>query len=259
MQPTLTHLKSWARQAGAILRNGQKTSFKIEHKGRVDLVTEMDKLSEDFVLGQIRQNFPGHHIVSEEIGSIAGFDDCDCTWYVDPLDGTVNYAHGVPLYVVSIGYGESGKMKLGVIYDPVRNEMYSAEAGKGAWLNNRRIHVSGQTDLLQGLMVTGFPYDIIGEYSNNLENFNRLSMVSQGVRRLGSAALDMCYIACGRLDGYWEVRLKPWDLAAGWLIVQEAGGTVTDLDGNPDIMHPPYSIVAATPALHTDILRELKK
>ena len=258
MQPTLSQLKTWARQAGAILRRGQKTSFKIEHKGRVDLVTEMDKLSEDYLLGQIRQHFPDHAIVSEESGSFEGSNHCDCTWFVDPLDGTVNYAHGVPLYVVSIGYGEYGKMKLGVIYDPTRNEMFSAEAGKGAWLNNRRIRVSGQTEILQALMVTGFPYDIIGQYTNNLENFNRLSLVSQGVRRLGSAAMDMCYIACGRLDGYWEVRLKPWDLAAGWLIVTEAGGTVSDLDGNPDLMHPPYSIVASTPALHSDMLKELK-
>ncbi len=259
MQPTLSHLKNWARQAGDLLRRGQKTSFKIEHKGRVDLVTEMDKLSEDYLLGQIRQHFPHHAIVSEESGNFEGSSDCDCTWFVDPLDGTVNYAHGVPIYVVSIGYGEHGKMKLGVIYDPTRNEMFSAEAGKGAWLNNRRIRVSGQTELLQGLMVTGFPYDIIGQYSNNLENFNRVSLVSQGVRRLGSAAMDLCYIACGRLDGYWEVRLKPWDLAAGWLIVSEAGGTVSDLDGNPDIMHPPYSILAATPALHGQILKEIKK
>jgi myo-inositol-1(or 4)-monophosphatase len=241
------------------LRDGQKTKFKIEHKGRVDLVTEMDKRSEDYVLGEIRRSFPGHHIISEESGPISGHDASPSHWYVDPLDGTVNYAHGVPLWVVSIGYAEHGKMKLGVIYDPTRNEMFSAQAGKGAWLNNRRIRVSGQTDLLQGLMVTGFPYDIIGEYSNNLDNFNRLSLVSQGVRRFGSAAMDLCYIACGRLDGYWEVRLKPWDLAAGWLIATEAGATVTDLDGNPDIMHAPYSILAATPALHAEMLKELQQ
>lgn len=259
MQPTLSQLKTWARQAGKILRDGQKTKFKIEHKGRVDLVTEMDKRSEDYILGEIRRNYPGHHIISEESGHINGLDNTTSHWYVDPLDGTVNYAHGVPLYVVSIGYAEHGKMMLGVIYDPTRNEMFSAQAGKGAWLNNRRIRVSGQTDLLQGLMVTGFPYDIIGEYSNNLDNFNRLSLVSQGVRRFGSAAMDLCYIACGRFDGYWEVRLKPWDLAAGWLIVTEAGGTVTDLDGNPDIMHAPYSILAATPALHAEMLKELKQ
>lgn len=259
MPPTLSQIKTWARQAGKILRDGQKTKFKIEHKGRVDLVTEMDKLSEDYVLGEIRSNYPGHHIISEESGHISGHDGSTSHWYVDPLDGTVNYAHGVPLWVVSIGYAENGKMKLGVIYDPTRDEMFSAQAGKGAWLNNRRIQVSGQTDLLQGLMVTGFPYDIIGEYSNNLDNFNRLSLVSQGVRRFGSAAMDLCYIACGRLDGYWEVRLKPWDLAAGWLIVTEAGGTVSDLDGNPDIMHAPYSILAATPALHAEMLKELKQ
>lgn len=259
MQPTLSQLKAWARHAGNILRKGHKSDFKIEHKGRVDLVTEMDRLSEDYLLGQIRQHFPNHAIVSEESGSFEGRNDCDCTWFVDPLDGTINYAHGVPLYVVSIGYAEHGRMKLGVIFDPTRGEMFSAEAGKGAWLNNRRIRVSGQTELLQGLMVTGFPYDIVGQYSNNLDNFNRISLISQGVRRLGSAAMDLCYIACGRVDGFWEVRLRPWDLAAGWLIVTEAGGTVTDLDGNPDIMHPPYSLLAATPALHGQLLAHLRK
>ncbi|HEX7393476.1 MAG TPA: inositol monophosphatase family protein [Anaerolineaceae bacterium] len=256
MAPTLFELKSWALQAGEILRAGVGQEHFIHHKGTVNLVTEMDQRSEDFLVKEIRQHYPDHRIVTEESGLLEGLDT-NC-WYIDPLDGTTNYAHGLPIFSVSIGYAEHGQMKLGVVYDPMQDEMFCAEQGGGAWLDDQPLHVSVISELLQSLLVTGFPYDLLDTPQNNLENFTLLSRMSQGVRRLGSAALDLCYVAAGRLDGYWEVRLSPWDLAAGALMVREAGGVVTSLSGSPDLLQPPYSIVAGNPYLQPELLKLLK-
>lgn len=256
MTPTLFELKSWALQAGEILRAGVGQEHFIHHKGTVNLVTEMDQRSEDFLIKEIRSHYPDHRIVTEESGLLEGLDT-NC-WYIDPLDGTTNYAHGLPIFCVSIGYAEHGDLKLGVVYDPMQDEIFSAEQGGGAWLDDQPLHVSEISELIQSLLVTGFPYDLLDTPQNNLENFTRLSRLSQGVRRLGSAAMDLCYVAAGRLDGYWEVRLSPWDLAAGALIVREAGGVVTSLTGSPDLLQPPYSIVAGNPHLHPELLKLLK-
>jgi myo-inositol-1(or 4)-monophosphatase len=169
----------------------------------------------------------------------------------------VNFAHGVPLFTVSIGYAEGGELRLGAVYEPLRDEMYLAERGRGAWLNGQPIHASAVDNLDQSLLVTGFPYDIRTHPENNLELFTRFMLLSQGVRRLGSAALDLCYVATGRLDGFWEVRLKPWDVAAGGLIAQEAGASVSDTLGGPDYLRPPCSILACAPGIQAQMLAVL--
>ncbi len=252
MSPVLTDLELLARRAGEILRAAYGQGVAVYQKGEIDLVTEADHRSEAFLIGEIRQRFPGHAIVSEESGQIDG-QDC-CVWYIDPLDGTVNFAHGVPIFTVSIGYAEGGQMRLGVVYDPMRDECFSAELGCGARLNGQPIHVSKADDLNHSLMVTGFPYDVRTNPNNNLELYKQFTMNAQGVRRLGSAALDLSYVASGRFDGYWEIRLSPWDLAAGSLIAREAGATVTSLSGETDVMAPPYGILACSPGIHEQML-----
>jgi myo-inositol-1(or 4)-monophosphatase len=252
MKPALSDLERLARQAGELLRRGYEHEHQVEYKSAFNLVTEIDRQSEAFILGEIKHLFPGHQIVSEEIGLVPGLDADQ--WFVDPLDGTVNYAHGIPIFSVSIGYAFDHVLTLGVVFDPMRAEIFTAERGKGAWCNGRRLHVSAVKDLEHSLLVTGFPYDSWSAPRNNLEFFNRFARRTQGVRRLGSATLDLCYVAAGRLDGYWELSLSPWDLAAGGLIAAEAGALVTSLDGQSDFLRPPYSILAAPPGLHEQML-----
>jgi myo-inositol-1(or 4)-monophosphatase len=254
-EPTLELLESLALKAGEILRQGQEQGFSIAHKGEIDLVTEIDHRAEAFLLAEIQRLFPSHHIVAEETGEVQG--DCECAWHVDPVDGTVNYAHGVPFFAVSIAYESRGQLRFGVVYDPMRDECYSAARGQGARLNGRLLRVSSQTDLDQSLLVTGFSYDIRTNPDNNLDHFVRFSLCTQGVRRLGSAALDLCYVAAGRFDGFWEVRIKSYDIAAGGLIAEEAGARVTNLHGSPDYLTPPISILAAPPAVHAQMLAVL--
>ena len=257
MIPKLSDLELLARQAGDILRTGYGRQHQIDRKGLIDLVTEVDRQSEAFLLGELRQRFPGYRILAEESGSQAG-DNC-CIWYIDPLDGTVNYAHAVPFFSVSLALQVDGALRLGVVYDPLRDECFSAEQGQGARLNGQPIHVSDSQDLLHSLLVTGFPYDIRENPNNNLDNYARFSLLTQGVRRLGSAALDLAYVACGRLDGYWELRLNPWDVAAGGLIAREAGATVTNYQGELDFISAPQSILAANPHIHPLMLAALNK
>jgi myo-inositol-1(or 4)-monophosphatase len=254
MHPTLADLQSFARRAGELLLAGAGRGHAASHKGRIDLVTEYDKRSEALLLGLVQQNFPGHAILSEESGNHAGSPGQ--MWYIDPLDGTTNFAHGLPVFAVSIGYADEAGMRLGVVYDPTRDELFSAERGQGAWLNQQRLHVSQVSDLLQCLLTTGFAYEnwVI---ETNLAHFNRFQRLTQGVRRLGSAALDLCYVAAGRMDGYWEVSVYPWDLAAGGLIAAEAGAKVSDVHGDADYLTRPCSILAANPALHAAMLAEL--
>lgn len=261
MTPTLSDLETLARQAGEILRAGFNRrpgfgrSIQVSHKGEIDLVTEIDHRSEDFLLGEIRRRFPSHSVETEESGRLQGNDGQQ--WFIDPLDGTVNYAHGVPLFTVSLAYAENGALQLGVVYDPLQDECFSAERGRGARLNGEPIHVSGTGNLTNSLAVTGFPYDIRTNPENNLDNFMRLSFQTQAVRRLGSAAMDLAWVAAGRLDCFWEIRLNAWDIAAGGLIVQEAGGVVTNLRGGPDFISAPQSILAANPHIHPLMLRAL--
>lgn len=256
MNPTLNDLTAFAKGAGEILRAGyhQKTNH-IQHKSEIDLVTETDRASEAYLIEQITARFPQHHILAEETGETAG--DLTHSWIIDPLDGTTNFAHGLPIFSVSIAYAYQGVTTLGVVYDPMRDELFSAQLGRGAHLNGQPIHAAAQTDLKQSLMVTGFPYDRFTSSNNNLSHTKHFLMRVQGFRRLGSAALDLCYVACGRVDGYWEVALEQWDLAAGALITAEAGAIVSKLDGSPAIFEPPINIMAANPALHTEMLKVL--
>ena len=255
--PTLKDIELLARQAGEILRSGYAHQHQVDHKGIIDLVTEIDHQSEAFILEQIRARFPMHAILAEESGISQGAKEH--MWYVDPLDGTVNYAHNIPIFCVSIAYAHNEVTRFGVIYDPMREECFTAERGRGAWLNGAPLKVSSVTELVNGLLVTGFPYDTWDTSDDNFENFTRFAKMTQGVRRLGSAALDLAYVACGRFDGYWEISLAPWDVAAGGLIAEEAGATVTNVHGGPDYIHKPLSILASTPGLHPLMLEELAK
>ncbi|HSL39002.1 MAG TPA: inositol monophosphatase family protein [Desulforhopalus sp.] len=254
--PHLDDLQEMARQAGRILADGYEQQHTIAFKGKIDLVTEIDRRSEDLLLAEISRRYPGHRVLAEESG---GADGGGQQWYIDPLDGTVNYAHGVPFFCVSIGYAVDGQLALGVVYEPLRDEMFVAERGKGAWLNGRRLAAAAAAELNQALLVTGFPYSVHTSANNNLPQFAGMVTRSRGVRRLGSAALDLCYVAAGRLDGYWEISLKPWDLAAGALIAEEAGAKVTTLDGAANILVEPYSILAANPLMHARMLAELQR
>jgi len=219
-----------ARSAGGLLRRRVDSIREVRHKSAVDIVTDVDLESEQEVCATLQAAFPSHTILGEE-GGVRGGTDTRFRWIVDPLDGTTNYAHGFPFFCVSIGLEVEGRLMLGVAYAPTLDELYVAEAGRGAVVNDRPIQVSGTTELSQGLLATGFPYDR-AQFPRALKSFEVMSMHSQAVRRAGSAVLDLCYVACGRLDGYWEHLVKPWDIAAGALIVLEAGGAVTATDGS---------------------------
>jgi myo-inositol-1(or 4)-monophosphatase len=253
--PTLSEIENLARRAGAILHAGYDREHQINYKGAIDLVTEVDRASEDFLLAEINQHWAGSHIIAEESGITYG--DEDHLWYIDPLDGTVNYAHRIPIFSVSIAYAQAGTMKLGAVYDPMRDEMFTAERGKGARLNGNALHTSNTMELQKSLMVTGFPYDAWNTQQDNFDNFVRFGKLTQGVRRFGSAALDASYVGAGRFDGFWELSLKPCDVAAGGLIAEEAGAIVTNANGDKDYLSQPQSIVAAAPGIHAKLLEGL--
>jgi myo-inositol-1(or 4)-monophosphatase len=263
MKPALSEVESLARLAGEILRAsfnqrpGYGHHLNVDYKSLIDPVTDVDRRSEALLLDEIRSRYPDHRIITEESGNLAG-QDC-CIWYIDPLDGTVNFTHGVPIFSVSIAFAQDDRLELGVVYDPILDECFSAERGRGAWLNGKPIHVSGARDLDHSLLVTGFPYDIRTNPVKNLDNYARFTLRSQGVRRLGSAALDLCYIAAGRLDGYWETVLFAYDMAAGALIAEEAGAVVTDLYGGADYLASPQSVLAANAVIHGQMLAVLQE
>lgn len=253
MEPTLSDLEQLARGAGEILREGYDQPNTIDRKGEINLVTEIDRRSEDYLLETIANKFSTHRVVAEETGGLDGSNHH--LWYIDPLDGTTNYAHKLPIFSVAIAYEKAGELALGVVYDPMHDEMFSAEKGQGAWLNGDSIQPGNAEKLSDSLLVTGFPYDRFENPDNNLNYFNAFALQAQGVRRLGSAALDLCFVACGRVDGFWEIRLEPWDLAAGTIIAREAGALVTKLDGTPEILTAPYNVVAANPTLHGEMMK----
>jgi myo-inositol-1(or 4)-monophosphatase len=257
MPPSLHEVEHWAKQAGTLLKTAYGKPHQIQHKGRIDLVTETDKQSEKLLLDLIRGKYPEHTIITEESGLLnEGSPNC---WYIDPLDGTTNFAHQMPFFAVSLGYAEWGRMKFGVVYDPMREECYSAEKGKGAWLNRTPIRVSDIDNLIDCLLVTGFPYILAPGLDNNMEYFARFGRLTQGPRRMGSAALDLCYVGAGRFDGFWEVNVKAWDYAAGKLIVEEAGGIVTDFAGDEHNPIIPNSLIAANPIIHSQMLAVIQE
>jgi len=225
---------SFAREAGALLLEGYGRIHAPERKGRIDLVTDYDRRSERLLLARVAERFPGHAVLAEESGAHAGAagDAGAPRWLIDPLDGTTNFAHNYPFFCVSIGVESGGALVAGAVYDPVRDELFAAARGGGATLNSAPIHVSAIDRLEDALLVTGFPYDVREHPERHVPDFTAFLTRAQGVRRDGSAALNLCYLACGRFDGFWERHLAPWDMAAGVLIVREAGGTVTRFDGS---------------------------
>lgn len=244
-----------ARQAGEGLRAGLGQAS-VSTKESLEILTQYDLASERIILEAVLGAFPKDAILAEESGARAGGE---WTWFVDPLDGTTNFAHGLPIFSVSIAGGRSDGIEFAVIYDPMRDEMFRAQRGGGAHLNDRRLQTSSTSDLGKSLLVTGFPYDLRENPDNNLDRFASLSRRARAVRRLGSAALDLAYVAAGRFDGYWEVRLSPWDMAAGMLLVTEAGGTVSRIDGGADPLRPPTSIVATNGRIHQALLAALER
>ena len=221
-------MQAMAREAGALLMDYFHKHVKIEYKGDVDLVTVADRTSEKLILERIRHQFPTHDVMGEEGARIE--TGSEYKWYVDPLDGTTNFAHGFPVFCVSLAVERRGQRIAGVIYDPTRDEMFAAELGGGARLNGEAIHVSATSNLGECLVATGFPSH--KRHKNpNIYFYHQITLRTHGVRRAGSAALDLCNVASGRFDGFWEFNLNPWDTAAGVLIVQEAGGKVTDFSG----------------------------
>jgi len=255
MQPTLGFIKDLAYEAGEILLSYSHKELDVKHKSRTDLVTNADHASETFLIQKIQKAFPHHAINAEESGELEG--TAAHQWFIDPLDGTLNYAHGVPNYCVSIGYAYKGKVTLGAIYDPIRGEMFTAERCKGAMLNDSALQVSKQRDLINCMLVTGFPNDIWGSPGDNMDNFFRFSQLAQTIRRMGSASLDIAYVAAGRADGFWRNEVYQWDIAAGALMVEEAGGMVTNIYGESDYLQKPVSIVAANPIIHADMMAVL--
>jgi myo-inositol-1(or 4)-monophosphatase len=221
-----------AREAGGLLMAEFDRPQKIHYKGEVDLVTEADRHSEEAIVTRLHSHFPRHAIIGEEGGSQAAAASARYCWYVDPLDGTTNFAHGFPVFAVSIGLVEEGELVTGVVYNPVLREMFSAVRSEGAYLNQKRIHVSSADRLATSLLGTGFPSHKRSQ-NPNIHYYWEFTLRSHGVRRAGSAALDLCAVACGRFEGFWEFGLKPWDTAAGTLLVREAGGMVTDFSGRP--------------------------
>jgi myo-inositol-1(or 4)-monophosphatase len=223
-------IEAMARKAGALLLERLHDRHTVQYKGEINLVTEADCLSEALIVERIRREFPGHDILTEESPETA--NGSDFRWIIDPLDGTTNYAHGYPVFSVSIALEVKGVIMQGAVYNPMLDELFTAEKGVGAFLNGRRLNVSRTERLSRSLLATGFPYDIREDRNNNINYFKVMVLSAQAVRRTGSAALDLAYIAAGRFDGFWELKLMPWDTAAGWLLVKEAGGCVTDLCGD---------------------------
>jgi len=248
-----------ALAAGAVLRQNYYQPHRITLKGVIDPVTESDFQSQEMIISLIRQRFPDHDFLAEETGVSpppAAASSSPCRWIIDPLDGTVNFAHGYPAFCVSIACEAVGLVQYGVIYDPLRDELFEARRGGGAWLNGQAIRVSRTNRLDRALVTTGFPYDIRERLPETLARMGRILGVVQGLRRGGSAALDMAYIACGRLDGFFEENLKPWDTAAGLLLVQEAGGRITTLEGGDYDIYAP-NILASNQLLHQALLSKL--
>jgi myo-inositol-1(or 4)-monophosphatase len=246
-----------AREAGKLLMQ-HLGAAKVSHKGDIELVTEADLASEKLIIEKIRSYHPQHGILAEESGEavLVGGKRSEWKWIIDPLDGTTNYAHGYPFFCVSIALEHAGVLEVGVVYDPVRDEMFAAERGNGATLNDRKIRVSPIDELNKALVCTGFPYNV-RERPDFTRDFANFTMAAQAVRRDGSAAIDLAYVACGRFDGFWEDGLSPWDIAAGALLIEEARGKTSNFDNGPLSIYNP-KVVATNGLIHDAMLRVLK-
>jgi myo-inositol-1(or 4)-monophosphatase len=245
-----------ALRAGALQRERYGKEFAVHHKGEIDLVTEVDRACETAILETLRSYFPDHDVVTEE--TEIERTGSRFLWFVDPLDGTTNFAHGYPFFCSSIALAKDGQVIAGAVYDPLKDELFTAERGAGAHLNGRRLRVTQTTDLLRALLITGFPYDLRDDLAEKLKLFNRFMGEARAIRRDGAAALDLSYVAAGRVDGFWEERLQPWDMTAGNLFIAEAGGRATRFDGTPVGLRAD-ELVAAGPGLHPLMLEVLAR
>ena len=245
-----------ARTAGTLQRRRLWTEHEINFKGEINLVTEVDRESEALIVAAIRKEWPDHDILAEE--NEYARTGSGCLWVIDPLDGTTNYAHGFPWFGVSIALEIDGVVKAGVIYHPMMEELFTAVQGEGAFLNGDRLRVSRRSPLKNALLATGFPYDLARDNENNFAHFFNFQMAGRAVRRAGAAAIDLAYVAAGRFDGFWECKLKPWDVAAGQLMVTEAGGRVTNQAGEPYSIHD-HRIVASNDLVHDEMVEILGK
>ncbi len=257
MEP-IEQLKTIAKEAGKLVRKGYHTSKTVTHKGVVDLVTEYDVRTEELIVRRLKEHFPEYALVGEETGQSSG--SRERVIYIDPIDGTTNFIHGIPHLGVSLGVWEQGRPVMAVVYNPILNELFWAEAGKGAYCNGEPLRISGQTELQQSLIATGFPYAKVeqgAEYRWVIDVLTSLLPHIRDIRRLGSAAIDLCYLAQGRTDAFYEIDLKPWDVSAGILIVQEAGGHVTNLLGEPHDLDD-KGIVASNGRVHGQLLEHMR-
>ena len=247
-----------SKEAGEIIRDGFRKKLTLEYKSNItDYATNIDKASEEKIIDFIRKEYPTHSILAEESGRSDG--NSDYKWVIDPLDGTMNFAHGLPIFSVSIGVMKNDEIILGVVYDIMMDIIYSSEKGSGAFANGQKLNVSETTDLDKSLLVTGFPYNIKDNPKNAIEKFNDILKAASGVRRLGSAAIDCCYLASGAFDGFWEVTLNAWDICAGHLIIEEAGGKVTNFSDHK-IDHNKYTdieLLASNGKLHEKMMEVL--
>jgi myo-inositol-1(or 4)-monophosphatase len=244
------------KAGGDLLRERWGKVKNIDYKGAFNLVTDVDKASEQLIVGILQSEFPDIGILAEEGGATNA--EFQSRWLIDPLDGTTNYAHAYPFFAVSIGLEVQGEMKFGAVFNPISNELFWAEQGKGAFLNDEPIRVSSLTRLGVSLLATGFPPDTKQAHDDNMKRFRSLTDISHGVRRDGSAALDLSFVACGRFDGFWELKLSPWDTAAGSLLVREAGGQVTNLEGGPFDITTGH-ILATNGHIHSEVIEQLHK
>ncbi len=246
-----------ARRAGSIINRASldNAGLEVRSKRQNDFVTRVDHAAEEAVLDVVRKAYPDHAILAEESGAAEGTAEYE--WVIDPLDGTTNFIHGFPQYCVSIAIRHRGALAHGVVYDPNRNELFTASKGRGAFLNDRRIRVSKCTRFSEALVGTGFPFKELNRVEQYVKQFRSIITSTAGLRRAGAAALDLAYVACGRLDAFWELGLSPWDMAAGALLIQEAGGLVADLSGEQDFMST-GDVVAATPKIFPAALEGMR-
>ena len=247
-----------ARRAGSIINRASLAGgFEVQTKRANDFVTEIDKAAENAIIDIIRQSYPDHAILAEESGSDTGAEKTEYTWVIDPLDGTTNFIHGFPQYCVSIALRYRGQLAHAVVYDPLKNELFTASKGRGAYLDDRRVRVTKCAHLRDGLIGTGFPFKELDRLDLYMRQMKKMMTSSAGVRRAGAAALDLAYVACGRMDGFWEMGLSKWDMAAGALLIKEAGGLVGGLTGEDD-WYETGDIVASTPKLFPQLLEAIK-
>jgi myo-inositol-1(or 4)-monophosphatase len=243
-----------AQKAGRLLLERFDDELRILHKGTINLVTDVDLAAEELIVSRLRKAFPSHSIIAEEKHNNSS--EGAINWIIDPLDGTTNYAHGYEVFSVSIGLEVNKELEWGAVFFPVRNELYTARRGQGAFCNGVLLAVSKTTDLSASLLATGFPYDIRTSKQTNLENFCAFAVRTHGIRRSGSAAVDFCHVAAGRLDGFWELKLNPWDCAAGYMMVREAGGKVTNFRGQPGTIYD-REVIASNGLIHDQMINVL--